>query len=53
MLLTISLLGAWTLRQINQSDLWVDHTHEVIRYNQQLLSDVKDAESAERGYIII
>ncbi len=52
MLLTISLLGAWTLRQINQSDLWVDHTHEVIRYNQQLLSDVKDAESAERGYII-
>lgn len=52
MLLAISLIGAWTLRQINQSDLWVDHTHEVIRYNQQLLSDVKDAESAERGYII-
>jgi PAS domain S-box-containing protein len=52
MLVMISLTGAWTLRQINRSDLWIDHTHEVIRYDQQLLSDVKDAESAERGYII-
>lgn len=51
-LVAISLLSAWTLRQISQSDLSVDHTHDVIRYNQQLLSNVREAESAERGYII-
>jgi PAS domain S-box-containing protein len=52
MLLLISLLSAWTLRQVSASDFWVDHTQEVIRYNQQLLSNAKEAESAERGYII-
>jgi PAS domain S-box-containing protein len=52
MLLVIAALGAWTLREIRESDFWVDHTREVINSNEQLLSDVKDAESAERGYII-
>lgn len=40
------------MRQVAESDFWVDHTREVINTNEQLLSDVKDAESAERGYII-
>jgi PAS domain S-box-containing protein len=52
MLLVISGVGVWTLRQVAESDFWVDHTREVINTNEQLLSDVKDAESAERGYII-
>lgn len=52
MLVAIGLIAAWTLRQVNASDYWVDHTREVISNNQELLSDVKDAESAERGYII-
>lgn len=52
MLVVIGLIGAWTLRQINQSDRWVDHTREVITQNQRLLADIKDAESSERGYII-
>ena len=52
MLVLIAGIGVWNLRQVADSDAWVDHTHEVISTNQQLLSDVKDAESAERGYII-
>ena len=52
MLVWVSLTGAWTLRQINQSDYWVDHTNEVLRGNDRVLTDIKDAESAERGYII-
>jgi len=52
MLVAIGLIAAWTLRQVNISDYWVDHTREVIGNNQELLSDMKDAESAERGYII-
>lgn len=52
MLLVIASVGIWTLRQVAESDYWVDHTRDVINTNQRLLSDVKDAESAERGYII-
>ena len=52
MLLVIVAIGAWTLREVANSDYWVDHTREVMRINERLLSDVKDAESAERGYII-
>jgi PAS domain S-box-containing protein len=52
MLVVIGLIGAWTLRQIDRSDAWVDHTREVISQNQRLLSDIEEAESGERGYII-
>ncbi len=52
MLLVICVIGGLTLRQVKESDYWVDHTKEVILSNEQLLTDVKDAESAERGYII-
>ncbi len=52
MLLVICLIGSLTLRQVNESDFWVDHTRVVITTNRQVLSDVKDAQGAERGYII-
>jgi PAS domain S-box-containing protein len=52
MLLVIAGVAVWTLRQVAESDFWVDHAREVISANQQLLSDVRDAQSAERGYII-
>ena len=52
MLVWVSLTGAWTLRQVTQSDYWVDHTNEVLRYNEHILNGIREAESAERGYII-
>jgi PAS domain S-box-containing protein len=52
MLLLIGGIGAFTLQEVNESDYWVDHTREVISSNQTLLLDVRDAEAAERGYII-
>jgi len=52
MLLVIAFAAGFTLRQVRESDDWVDHTRDVISNNQQLFSDLMDAESAERGYII-
>ena len=52
MLLVIAGIGAYTLHEVNESDYWVEHTREVISTNQRLLLDVRDAEAAERGYII-
>jgi PAS domain S-box-containing protein len=52
MLVWVSLTGAWTLRQVSQSDYWVDHTNEVLRNNERVLADIRESESAERGNII-
>ena len=52
MLVWVSLTGAWIVRQVTQSDYWVDHTNEVLRHNEHILNDIREAESAERGYII-
>lgn len=52
MLLVIGAVGAFSLRQVRDSDAWVDHTHEVISALDRISADIKDAESAERGYII-
>lgn len=52
MLLVIGGIGAFTLQQVDVSDYWVEHTRNVISNNQRLLLDVRDAEAAERGYII-
>jgi len=52
MLVLIGLIAAWTLRQIRISDSWVDHTREVIRNTDEIRAYLKDAESAQRGYIL-
>ena len=52
MLVLIGLIAAWTLRQVSISDSWVDHTREVISNTDELLAYLKDAESAQRGYIL-
>src|SRR5690349_9538904 len=52
MLLTITVIFGWTLQQINESDNLVEHTRNVISHNRQVLADINDAESAERGFII-
>jgi len=53
MLVLVGLIALWTLRQVNDSDRWVDHTREVINSAEHALADLKEAESAERGYMLI
>ena len=52
MLIVMSLIGIWTLRQVDDSDAWMDHTREVIGRVDRLMSVVKDAESSQRGYLL-
>lgn len=51
MLMLICLIGAWTLREVDNSDSWVDHTFTVIGTSQQLMANLRDTESATRAYI--
>jgi PAS domain S-box-containing protein len=52
MLVAIALIALLTLRQVNESDRWVDHTREVISSAEHLLSDLKDARNGELGYVL-
>jgi PAS domain S-box-containing protein len=51
----LSLIGFASYKvgvQYAESVSWIDHTHRVIETLDQILKDVKDAESGARGYII-
>jgi PAS domain S-box-containing protein len=52
MLLIMASIALWTARQVTDSDFWVAHTREVISVAQQFFADLKDAESAQRAYLI-
>ena len=52
MLLAISMIAIWSVRQFRDSEFWIAHTREVISTAQRLFSNLKDAESAQRAYII-
>ena len=45
-------MGYRNTQQLYESQHWISHTHEVIEAMDRVLWDVKNAESAARGYII-
>lgn len=50
MLIVIGLISVWSLRQMDVTGAWVSHTYQVISATNQLLFDVKNAETAARAY---
>ena len=52
LLLLISFVTFYSVEQFANSSRLVEHTHLVIKQINQVVSDVKDAESAQRGYLI-
>jgi signal transduction histidine kinase len=52
LLLLISFVTFYSVEQFANSSRLVEHTHLVIKQINQVASDVKDAESAQRGYLI-
>ena len=52
LLVLISFVTFNSVDQFENSSKLVDHTHLVIKQINQIVSDVKDAESAQRGYLI-
>src|SRR5579862_2249913 len=52
MLVLIWLISLWSLSQTDVAGSWVSHTHQVISASNQLISDVKDAESGARAFLL-
>ncbi len=51
MLVVIALIAGWTLRQVNRSDGWVDHTYEILAASQQMRARLGDAKIATHEYL--
>lgn len=52
LLILISFVTFKSIEQFENSSKLVEHTHLVIKQINEVVSDVKDAESAQRGYLI-
>ncbi len=52
LLLAIGLVGWIALKRLQQSDRSVDHSTLVIQQLEQTLSEMKDAETGQRGYLL-
>lgn len=54
-LVTLVVIAAMSYRSISSfrdRAQWVEHTHEVLRTTEMIFSDLKDAETAVRGFVI-
>ncbi|ASZ12370.1 response regulator [Chitinophaga pendula] len=53
LLLIISSVASFTsIKDLNESARWVDHTAEVIQRLEEINSRMKDAETGQRGYLL-
>lgn len=51
-LLVIALIGHYQSKKISDSEQWVTHTHEVLTALEGVTSELKDAETGQRGYLL-
>jgi CHASE3 domain sensor protein len=55
--LVVIVVGGWVgyvnVERLADHNQWVAHTHEVIGALETLLSTLKDAETGERGYVLV
>jgi PAS domain S-box-containing protein len=47
-----AVLSYWNTRQLDEDARWVAHTHEVLDSLEELLGNVRDAETGQRGYLL-
>lgn len=52
LLIAIALSVFMSFRQVQTQRAWVDHTYEVIGLIQGVLSNLKDIQSSQRGFVI-
>lgn len=51
-LLVVGAVAVRNARELVKSAHWVSHTHEVLEHLESLLSETKEMESAQRGYML-
>ncbi|HEX3847323.1 MAG TPA: CHASE3 domain-containing protein [Steroidobacteraceae bacterium] len=52
LLVVIGAVSYASLDKLTSTAQWVNHTHEVLEHISNVLSDLKDAETGQRGYLI-
>jgi methyl-accepting chemotaxis protein len=49
----IAAVAYWSMAHLVDAGEWVAHTHQVLSNLESLMSQVKDAESGQRGYLLV
>lgn len=52
LLLASSVASYYTISKLIDSAEWVDHTNEVLQASENIISNIKDGESGQRGYLL-
>ncbi|MCD6566645.1 MAG: CHASE3 domain-containing protein, partial [Bacteroidales bacterium] len=52
LLIIIGVISFQNMRKLQKDASWVTHTNEILINIEQILGDLKDAETGQRGYII-
>ena len=52
LLVLVAVMGNYQTKQMNASDAWVTHTHEVIATLERVMNELKDAQTGQRGYLL-
>jgi CHASE3 domain sensor protein len=50
--LIVALIGDYTYKKIQIANQWVTHTHKVLAALEAITSEMKDAETGQRGYLL-
>jgi diguanylate cyclase (GGDEF)-like protein len=51
-LLAVGVMVAMSFQETRKQQAWVEHTYKVLGVLESILSDLKDIQSAQRGYVI-
>jgi signal transduction histidine kinase/DNA-binding response OmpR family regulator/CHASE3 domain sensor protein len=52
LLLASSVASYYTINKLISSAEWVDHTNNVLKVSESIISNIKDGESGQRGYLL-
>ncbi|MET0634890.1 MAG: response regulator [Chitinophagaceae bacterium] len=52
LLLSTAVASLFSIYKLVDTSKWVDHTNEVMRETESIISSIKDAETGQRGYLL-
>ena len=53
LIVAVSIYSFYTIKDYSNDAKWVNHSHEVLLHLEKMISSMKDAETAQRGFLFL